>query len=117
MGSSAERNMKKIAWQIAQQITGRSFSKEYNELKKEIGHGGYLTTLLRHAHDNIPYYAEVLEEAEVVNNDTVDLSKFSEIPMLTKEIIREHFDRLVSKDYTHRKWYYNSSVLQWKSDS
>lgn len=58
MSSSAERNMKKIAWQIAQQITGRSFSKEYNELKKEPEHGSYLAKLLRHAHDNVPYYGE-----------------------------------------------------------
>ena len=72
--------MKKIAWRMAQQITGRSFSKEYNELKGEPGCEGYLTMLLRHAHDNVPYYAEVLEEAGVANNNTVHLSKFSEIP-------------------------------------
>ena len=101
--------MKRVAWQIASRITNKGFSKEYAELRKEPMYESYLIRLLRHAHDNAPYYTEILGRAGVVNSKEVNLSRFSEIPMLTKEIIRKHFDRLVSKDYTHRKRYYNSS--------
>ena len=37
------------------------------------------------------------------------LSKFNNIPILTKTIIRQYREHLVSDDYVKRKWYYNSS--------
>lgn len=104
-----KRNTRSFVWKVAQQTTGRNFNSEYSELQTELSHESYLNKLLRRVYDIVPYYSEVLGENGAVNSHTVDLSRFSEIRILTIEIIREHFNRPVSKDCAHRKWYYNSS--------
>lgn len=101
--------IKKYAWDFALWARGSSFGKEYNQLKRVHSPDTYLTKLLLHAYQNVPYYTEILEGIGIVKNDNVDLCKFGEIPILTKETIREHQKRLISKDYITRKWYYNSS--------
>lgn len=96
-------------------IMGKSFYKEYNAIKEIDNQKNlnefqeeYLSRLLLHANKNVPYYNQIFKEIGIVNNDKVDLSKFNQIPILTKEIIRNN-KGLISKDYTTRKWYYNSS--------
>lgn len=69
----------------------------------------YLEMLLFHAYHNVPYYHDIFEEIGIIKNDKVDLSRFNEIPVLTKEVMRKHYNELISRDYTTRKWYYNSS--------
>jgi len=69
-----------------------------------------VTNLLIHANCNVPYYTKILNEIGIIKNATkVDLSKFDQIPILTKEMIREQQQALVSTEYTTRKWHYNSS--------
>jgi hypothetical protein len=61
-------------------------------------HEQRLTELLRHAWTTTDYYRRVLAEAGVVRDDgAVDLSRFTDIPCLTKDIIRSEFDRLTSR--------------------
>jgi len=67
----------------------------------------YLEKLLLHASKHVPFYCRLLKNAGVVNGETVDLSKFDKIPMLTKEIMR--CEELISDDYLKRNWYYNFS--------
>ena len=55
-----------------------------------------LKRLCRHAHQTVPYYSEVLEEAGVVSPDGVDLLQFEGIPILTKETLRSEKRRLIS---------------------
>jgi len=97
-------------------IRGTSFDAEYLEIKSINSkdkliqlQGKYLKSLLSHAYKNVPYYHRIFKETGVVNEGVVDLSKFDRIPILTKEIMRKHYKELISKDYTTRKWYYNSS--------
>ena len=66
-----------------------------------------LRNLLLHAYKNVPYYHRIFKEIGVVHDEIADLSNFSYIPILTKEIIRN--EELISKDYTTRKWYSNST--------
>jgi len=68
-----------------------------------------LKKLLIHCYENVPYYRDVLVESGVMVGNEVDLTKFSNIPVLTKEIIREHFEDLKSNDMDKRKWYPNTS--------
>ena len=68
-----------------------------------------LKRLLIHCYENVPYYQDVLVESGVIVDDRVDLTKFSNIPVLTKEIIREHFEDLKSRDLDKQKWYLNTS--------
>ncbi|NIA12343.1 MAG: phenylacetate--CoA ligase family protein [Nitrospiraceae bacterium] len=108
--------MKKCIRDVISKVRGNNFDVEYSEIKSITDREGllkfqekYLTKLLLHAYKNVPYYHRIFEEVGVVRGDVVDLSKFDKIPILTKEIMRKHHKELISKDYTTRKWYYNSS--------
>jgi len=108
--------IKKHTWNIWVRIRGSGFKKEYHEIKNINSKDKllefqekYLTKLLLHAYENVPYYHRIFKEVGVINNGVVNLSKFNQIPILTKEIMRKHHKELISKDYTMRKWYYNSS--------
>ena len=68
-----------------------------------------LEKLLLHAHKNVPYYTKILEEADVVNGNIVNLDNFDKIPILTKDIIRTRFEELKSIDINKRDWYLNTS--------
>ena len=57
-----------------------------------------LVRLLEHAAETVPYYSETLTEAEVVDEGDVQLNKFSDVPVLTKETLRGEEDRLRSSD-------------------
>lgn len=69
----------------------------------------HLKRLILHCYDRVPYYHRVLDEIDIINDGDVDLSKFSEIPILTKEILRNNHKDLISSDYQTRRWYYSSS--------
>jgi len=108
--------IKKHTWNIWVRIRGSGFKKEYHEIKNINSKDKlsefqekYLTKLLLHAYENVPYYHEIFDKIGIVRNGKADLSKFNQIPILTKEIMRKHHKELLSKDYTTRKWYYNSS--------
>ena len=64
-----------------------------------------LTELLRHAARHVPYYQDVLHDAMVVRNDKVDLSRFRQIPDLTRDLLRDAFEHLKSDDLGTRTWY------------
>lgn len=68
-----------------------------------------LKKLLSHAYENVPYYNKVLRESEAVIDGNVNLDNFSEIPILTKDIIRKEGKNLYSRDYKSRKNYENTS--------
>lgn len=68
-----------------------------------------LKDILMHAHANVPYYTGILEQADVVAGGEVKLENFSNIPLLTKEIIRREGENLLSRDYKSRKPYDNTS--------
>lgn len=67
-----------------------------------------LKSLIIHANKNVPYYHNIFKKIDIIN-DIVDLSKFKNIPILTKEILSNHNNDLISKDIKKRNWYYNRS--------
>lgn len=69
----------------------------------------YLINLLLHAYHNVPYYSQIFDKIGLIRKNKVDLSRFSEIPILTKNTIRKHHSKLISKDCNARRWFYNSS--------
>lgn len=71
---------------IVEKIFYKEFNKKYS-----------LDAILEHAVKNTRYYS---------NFDPKDLSSF---PILTKDIIRENFEDLKSKDLNIRKWWINTS--------
>jgi len=68
-----------------------------------------LEKLVLHAYHHVPYYYDVFDYFGLVKNGKVYPDKFTDIPPLTKEIIRKDFDDLKSSDMNKRKWYYNAS--------
>jgi len=108
--------MKKHIRNLISQFKGNTVKKEYYEIKKIKNendllqfHEKYLKKIIYHAYKNVPYYQDIFNSIGIVDNEQVNLSKFHEIPILTKELLRKHQKELISKDYTERKWFYNSS--------
>jgi phenylacetate-coenzyme A ligase PaaK-like adenylate-forming protein len=108
--------IKKLIHGTISKITGNDYSKEYCELnaintqeKLSSFLQCHISSLLLHADSNVPYYHDIFQKINLTNKGTIDLSKFADIPLLTKELLRTYHDQIISKDYTTRKWYYNSS--------
>ena len=66
--------------------------------------------LLLHAWAQTDYYREILEACGAVRNGKVDLTRFEDIPFLTKEIVRSQFGRLTAAQLpAGRRAYLNRS--------
>lgn len=68
-----------------------------------------LGKLLRHALDHVPYYRRIMQEYHLIDNDNICLDRFSGLPFLTKNILRDRFEELKSDDLDQRSWYKNTS--------
>ncbi|MCZ6799666.1 MAG: hypothetical protein O7F12_04185 [Nitrospirae bacterium] len=67
-----------------------------------------LIKLLRHAWENTDYYREVLSACGVVRDGVVNLTKFEDVPLLTKDILHQQHTRLKAKKLpSDRKAYIN----------
>jgi len=98
------------------QIKGEDFQKEYSEIsginsdkQLAIFQKENLEKLILYAYKNVPYYTNIFKDIDLVHNEKVDLSKFCSIPLLTKQMLREHYQELISKDCVQKKSYCNSS--------
>jgi phenylacetate-CoA ligase len=68
-----------------------------------------LTELLLHAARNVPYYRDALARHGIVRGGTVDLDRFRDVPVLTRDILQTEFNNLRSDDLASRDWYENKS--------
>jgi phenylacetate-CoA ligase len=68
-----------------------------------------LEKLLAHAAAHVPYYREVLAAAGVKTAAGIDLSKFTSVPALTKEILRTRTEDLISTTTDRSKATWNTS--------
>jgi len=109
--------LKKYTLDFLTKIMRKSYDTEYFEIKNILNEKDllkfeekYLKKLLYHAYINVPYYTNLFNEIGIVKNSNIDdLSKFNKIPILTKDVIRKNYQKLVSKDYEKRRWYHNYS--------
>ena len=65
-----------------------------------------LQELLAHCWSSVPYYRRLMEETGATRPGDTSLAQ---LPTLSKEQIRVHFDELRSDDLDDRRWYVNSS--------
>ena len=68
--------------------------------------------LIQHAYNNVPYYSSCIKQTSLVRNQRVsltDIGQLSELPILTKDIIRREGDKLISRDSHGRRMYRNPS--------
>jgi len=61
---------------------------QFNELKK----------ILIYANDNVPYYSKLFKQVGFYPQTMKSIVEMNVIPLLTKEIIRENFDELISTE-------------------
>jgi phenylacetate-CoA ligase len=99
--------IKKYLYDIFLKISRKDFEVQYNSIELS-NYKKYLENLLLHSYVNVPYYSKIFQNINLINNK-INMYKFYNLPILTKDIIRKHYTELISKDYMKRKWYYNSS--------
>ncbi|MBA7645693.1 hypothetical protein ES703_53451 [subsurface metagenome] len=85
-------------------ITSMATKEEFKNFQED-----YLRLVLLHAYRNVPFYQRVFSGVDLIVNEEVDLSQFHKIPILNKEIIKENWEDIISKERTKRKWFYNAS--------
>ncbi len=112
--------MKNILLNLGLKLSGKNIfpefyalkSFEFNTLEENFkNQEKKLREILLHAWKYVPYYTKILNEKRVVIDGKVNLDNFSKIPVLSKDIIRNNFEDLKSKDpdYNSRKPYLNTS--------
>ena len=57
-----------------------------------------LSDLLSHAEQHVPYYRDLLKSLKITSRDIRSFSDFSQLPVLTKEIVRDRWRDLVRED-------------------
>ena len=97
-------------------LIGTNTEREYHEISNitdpSVLHAFIeqrLNDLLLHAYQHTQYYHRIFDQIGIIQGNHVDLSRIQEIPLLTKEIIRQHHNELISDDFKSRGWFYNSS--------
>lgn len=65
-----------------------------------------LSSLLRHAYENVPYYRRVFDERGLKPQDIQDIADLKKLPYLTKEIIQKNLPDLVATNYPKSKLQY-----------
>ncbi|MCD4664988.1 MAG: hypothetical protein K8R68_06920, partial [Bacteroidales bacterium] len=62
-----------------------------------------LHSLIKYAYNNVPYYHRMLNQLGIKPRDIKNISDLQQLPLLTKEIIRNNLDDLTSKSYSKDK--------------
>lgn len=65
-----------------------------------------LRALVRHAYNNVPYYHKVFKERNIRPENVKTIEDLKEIPILTKDDVRNHFCELIAanaRDYQYGK--------------
>jgi len=58
-----------------------------------------LKALVAHAEMNVPYYQDLFKKNRIASRDINSLEDFKQIPVLTKNLLRENLDRLKAGNY------------------
>ena len=103
----------KILIPLADKLKGRNLSGEIRNLmstewlsEKDLFdlQSHRLRELIEHCYKNIPYYKRVFDELGITPNDIQTRDDLSKLPILTKQIIKENFNDLISMDVNSRRY-------------
>lgn len=61
-----------------------------------------LSKLLAEAEAHVPYYRNLFQQLGLRSYDIRSLEEFSQFPVLTKQIVRDHLNELVHEKYQHK---------------
>lgn len=62
-----------------------------------------LRLLVKHAYETVPYYRRTFKELKLSPRDINDLDSLKKLPILTRNIVRQEYRALVSRDYPKSK--------------
>lgn len=110
-------NYKKFIVLFYYKVHGWKYPNIYKSIKKSIELRNYenvesicFAEMIKHCNENVEYYNNLFNASNVINlKDEDPTNILKKIPILTKSIIRENFQKLQSNDLYERKWYYNTS--------
>lgn len=108
-------NLRKHVYFALVGLRGQALGAHYRHFLREAQEGvppettrRLLVQLLTHCERSVPFYAEIMRKRGYSFKE--DPEKYlRSFPILTKDIIRAHFDELRSSDLANRKWYFNTS--------
>lgn len=93
------------------QALGKYYEQYLSEVETEIPRDATnksLINLFRHCEESVPYYSSIIRNIDKsYNADPVDYLK--NFPILTRDLLRDHFDKLKSSDLHDRHWYLNTT--------
>ncbi len=109
------RQVKKAIYFNAHQLVGIEMGREYQKMQAEDPDNLSINTtrqllvqLFKHCRQNVPYYRDFMAEfGDEYQHDPIGY--LTQFPVLTKDLIRNNFDRLKSDDLDQRKWIYNTT--------
>ncbi|NLD50573.1 MAG: phenylacetate--CoA ligase family protein [Clostridiaceae bacterium] len=102
-----------------EKLLDKSFLQMYNFLQKsqwysKEEHQEYQMTqikkLLNYSYDNVPYYNELFRKMSAFPQDIKDYKDFKKIPYLTRDIVRQNPDQLLSKEFKKSELRYVSTA-------
>lgn len=104
---------KYVLMPLADKVTHRGISKEWRMLER-IDHATEeelvkfqdqrLQALIAHCYANVPYYTRIFDERGLKPEDIRCREDLQKLPILTKQMVRDHYDELVSKDAAKRHY-------------
>jgi phenylacetate-CoA ligase len=56
----------------------------------------HLRDLIRHCYESVPYYRDIMDERKLTPTDIATVDDLSKLPVLTRQAVRENFQRLIS---------------------
>jgi phenylacetate-CoA ligase len=62
-----------------------------------------LAGLVTHAYETVPYYRSLFERMRLKPSDIRGRDDLAKLPVLTKELIKQHFEDLISREYNPKK--------------
>ena len=72
--------------------------QELEEYQRE-----YLSLIIKHAYENVPYYNEKFKAIKLMPSDIKDISDLHKIPILTRNDIHKNFNKLIEKNINRSK--------------
>ena len=122
---------KHVLFPLADKLNGSTVIKEYKAFKSTDWaneeslfslQNEKIKALVRHCYDNVPYYTKIFDRLGLKVEDIKTREDLQKIPILTKQIIRDNYDDLISKDAYKRVQFKHSTggstgvPLQFQSD-
>lgn len=103
---------------LAYRLTGRHQMRMLRELvasealdEEQLGRIQFarLRALLDHCYENVPYYRRLFDELDVKPQEITSLADYAQLPVLTKQALKENTDALIATNYDRKSLMANAT--------